>query len=474
MRDAGSGPGRWRMWTAAVLAAGGAAAIAMSWPGQLSYDSILQLHDGRSGFYHSWHPPVMAWLLGLGDSVLPGAGLFVVFDATLFFGALFCLMWIKPRVSWFALVVAAGLAVLPQCLVYQGIVWKDVLFADSALAGFACLALAEARWEYVRARMVFLVGAFMLLVLAALTRQNGLIVLIAGVLALGVIARKTAGTKKALLYAGAASLAACVLFFAATSALDARSDHGEGQVAQLKLLRLYDIVGAVAARPSLPLDTLERAAPDLERLIRTEGVKLYSPYRNDPLPRSQALQSQLANTEAGVLAAQWNDLIVHHPWLYIKVRSAIFGWVFLTPDIALCRPVFVGIEGPATEMAELGIVARRSKRDLALDRYARAFMGTPFLSHVFYAGLALLALIVLLRRRAPGDLAMAAMLGSAIAFAASFFAISIACDYRYLYFLDVAALAAVFYLASDATYLFQVRAMWSGSFRLLRSAARKS
>jgi len=474
MRDAGIRSRGARIWVAAILTAGWAAAIAASWPGQLSYDSIVQLHDGRTGFYHSWHPPVMAWLLGLGDSVLPGAGLFVVFDATLFFGALLALLWIRPRVSWVAATVAAGFAFLPQCLLYQGIVWKDVLFADCAVAGFVCLAVAEVRWEHTRARMAFLVAAYMLLVLAALTRQNGAIVLVAGVLALGAIAQKRAGIRTAALYAGAASLAGLVLFVAATSALDARSDHGEGLTAQLKLLRLYDITGAVAAEPSLPLDVLKTTAPDLEHLVRTEGVRLYTPQRNDTLTGSQALLSELANTEPDLLAAQWDDLVTDHPWLYLKVRSAVFGWVFLTPDIALCRPVFVGVEGRSGEMADLAIVPRRSARDLALERYARAFMGTPFLSHVFYAVLALAALILLLRRRAPGDLAMAAMLVATFAFTASFFVISIACDYRYLYFLDIAALAALFYLALDPNYLFQVNAMWSGSFRLFRSDERKS
>ena len=119
-----------RIWTAAILIAGWAAAIAVSWPGHLSYDSIIQLHDGRTGFYHSWHPPVMAWLLGLADAMLPGAGLFVVFDATMFFGALLLLSRCKASGSWFAAIAAAGFALLPQCLLYQGIVWKDVLFAD--------------------------------------------------------------------------------------------------------------------------------------------------------------------------------------------------------------------------------------------------------------------------------------------------------------------------------------------------------
>jgi hypothetical protein len=66
------------------------------------------------------------------------------------------------------------------------------------------------------------------------------------------------------------------------------------------------------------------------------------------------------------------------------------------------------------------------------------------------------------------------MLLASLAFTASFFVISIACDYRYLYALDLAALASLFYLALDPGYLFQVFAMWSGSFWLDRSDERKS
>jgi len=42
------------------------------------------------------------------------------------------------------------------------------------------------------------------------------------------------------------------------------------------------------------------------------------------------------------------------------------------------------------------------------------------------------------------------MLAGAFAFTTSFFAISIACDYRYLYALDLSALAVLLYLACDA------------------------
>jgi hypothetical protein len=48
---------------------------------------------------------------------------------------------------------------------------------------------------------------------------------------------------------------------------------------------------------------------------------------------------------------------------------------------------------------------------------------------------------------APPDIPIVMMLISGLAFVASFLVISIACDYRYLLFLDIASLAAVFYIA---------------------------
>jgi len=463
-----------RMWAAAILMAGFGVTLAISWPGHLSYDSIIQLHDGRTGFYHSWHPPVMAWLLGLGDAVLPGAGLFVIFDSALLFGALISLLWVRPRPSWVATIVAAALVFLPQLVLYQMLVWKDVLFANAAAAGFICLAQAETRWTSSRSRSLFVIAFIVLLVLAALGRQNGLIVFVAGGIALGAIVWRKKGAIHALLWGGIAFASGLLILFLATQALDTRSDHGQGPVAQLKLLRLYDIVGMVARDGGLRLDRFSEDAPELVQSIRTDGVRLYSPERNDTLVGSSALQGALADVEPGTMRAQWSDLVLAHPLLYLKVRAIEFGWVLLTPDIAACRPVFTGVEGPAGEMAELGITPRRSANDLALQRYTKSFMGTPFLSHAFYAALALVLFVLLLRRRSQGDLAIAAMIGAAFAFSASFFVISIACDYRYLYFLDIAALCALFYVALDARYLFQVSAIWSGSFWLFRSDARKS
>jgi hypothetical protein len=146
---------------------------------------------------------------------------------------------------------------------------------------------------------------------------------------------------------------------------------------------------------------------------------------------------------------QWHDLMIHHLWLYLEVRTAAFVEVFATPDILQARPVFTGIEAPAPMLARLHMAYRRDARDLALTQYGNAFFGTVVWWHPAFAIAALAGLVALLRRRRPADIAMAALLASAFAFTASFFVISISCDYRYLYFLDLSALAALFYLSLD-------------------------
>ena len=76
-------------------------------------------------------------------------------------------------------------------------------------------------------------------------------------------------------------------------------------------------------------------------------------------------------------------------------------------------------------------------------------MDTPALSHLAFAAIALLVGVALLVRRDPADLAMAGLMAGALGFAASFFVISIACDYRYLYLLDLSAITGLLYLAID-------------------------
>jgi hypothetical protein len=440
-----------------VLAAGVILAVyvfllAIDLPGHLSYDSVIQLMEGRTARYANWHPAVMSWLLGLGDSAVAGTGLFVVFNMLAFFASLMGLLLVRPKVHWAAAVVLGVLALTPQILVYQATVWKDVLFTNASVAGFVCLTVAAAYWERVRLRLGLIAGGTVLFALAALARQNGAIVALVGALAVGAIAARDVDTHKwrqAGLYAGAALLCIAAVALGGRAALALRTVGDSGPVVQLQLLQTYDVIGAVKAEPSLPLAFVRDDDEDLEKVIRTEGVRIWSAERNDTLGSSAIVQNALDNADPGTMSAQWRDLVIHHPRLYLKVRADVFDWVFFTPDLKRCLPFEIGVDGPASVLSELGIAERYDARDSLLDHYARIYIGTPVLSHVFYAAVALVMLYILFRRRLATDVAIGFLLLAAFGVTASFFVISIACDYRYLYFLDMATMTALFYLALD-------------------------
>ena len=150
-----------------------------------------------------------------------------------------------------------------------------------------------------------------------------------------------------------------------------------------------------------------------------------------------------------------SDLVFGLFWLLgyqFSPRLADFGDLIATPNLMACRPLFVGIDGPPASLKALGLAQRHRPVDAWARRYSLAFVGTPVLSHLVYGALALVLLILAaldLRRPDAGDrIAVVALLASALTFTASFLVIGVACDYRYIYFLDLAAMAALLHRAA--------------------------
>jgi hypothetical protein len=224
---------------------------------------------------------------------------------------------------------------------------------------------------------------------------------------------------------------------------------GDGMAQGVRVLQGYDLLGAITLDPQFPLAAVSGARPDAAATLRRLAPRYYSAERTDFTDARPEIQGALAAVPGAALGSDWRALILRHPGLYLRERAAVFGWVFLTPRIERCVPVCLGVQGPRDMMSELGVAPRWSREDDRLLAYDKAFTHTPVYSHLAYALLALGVGLVLLRRRDPADVAIIALMASALVFAASFFAISIACDYRYLYFLDLAAMAGLLYVAAD-------------------------
>ncbi len=437
---------------AAIIVLGGAASVAVNSPGHLSYNSVLQLLEGRQGVYDNWHPPVMSFILGVCDQLATGATLFLVFNAALAYGALASIMATASRSAWIAPLAAAVCISLPQLFIMQGIVWKDVLFANASLAGFTLIFHSARQWERTRVRAILLTASVACLTLAALTRQNGVLVLLPAGAAVGAIAYAKAKSARLLKAALSAFMvaASCALVAAGGKAwLELRAVKQPGAYTMFRQLQIYDIVGAAKNDPAFEPVILEREAPSVAKLI-DGGKSLFTPRSSDPVWDWPELAAAVSASPDAV-SRQWRDLIVHHPLDYVSTRGEVFRWLFAPPDPRRVYFYGVGVDGPQPQLGKLNMELRSDARDKALDRYSRWFVDAG-LTHPVFALINAACFIFLWLRRRPEDYAFLALISSAALFAASFFVISIASDYRYLYFLDLAAIGSGLYVLAGAPW----------------------
>ncbi|MBL8554822.1 MAG: hemophore-related protein [Phenylobacterium sp.] len=443
--SAATSPARWALWL--VLAGGYVLMLRLNLPGHLSVDSVLALHEGRFGVRTTWNPAIFGWLLGVLDRITPGTALVVALSGGLLFGGWLLLSLSRARTTWLAPILALGLIALPQVAIYPAIVWKDVLFADCAIAGFALLAFGVRKGG---TPWISLGLAALLLAAAGLLRQNGLILAPPAALAIA-WALSARGWKKSLgLAAGwLAAVAALTLVLSAVARPQGAGAPDNAGEKGLRLLATYDLAAAAHLQPGRLTPRIDAVAPDVGQYLRANADRLYAPERVDVLTADKWLASGLKRVPRDVILAEWRDLLTSNPGLWLQARTLAFRQVAATPVIDRCLPVTVGVEGPPATLEALRIPPRRSAADMRLYNWTTWFLDTPAMSHVAYAAAAFAVMLLMLLRREPPDLIVAGLMAGALGFAASFFAISIACDYRYLYVLDVAALTGLLYVALD-------------------------
>ena len=431
-----------------VMAAGLLLTLAVNLPGQMTFDSVVSLTEARTGIRQTWAPAISSGILRPFDGLLAGTGLYVTASAALLFLSLMSLPRLRPRTAWTAVVVGGFLILTPQLLIYQGIVWRDVLFANLAIAGFVMLAHASEHWT-ARPPVLPLAGALVCLALAAIARQNGLILVAMAAVALGWTVR-AGGWRRSLAW-GLGGFIAAVLLAAGFNQLALPSEIPEAlrKDVGFRILEHYDIVGAQAHHPTLKLKEIAKADPEAAAYLQAHSAQIYSPSRIDTLDNDPVLGRSLWKTPATAISAQWRHIVIHTPAAYLLQRADVFRWTFLTPNLEMCLPVAAGVSGAPGMLKDLGLTGGVDRQAQGVVEYAQHFYRTPVYSHLFWAVAALGVIGLLIRRRDPADWVFIALMTGALGFAASFAVISVACDYRYLYLLDLAAMVGLIYTALD-------------------------
>jgi hypothetical protein len=444
-------PGTAARWTLrAILAAALVLMLRLNLPGHLTVDSVLALHEGRFGVRTTWNPAFFGWLLGVLDRITPGTALAVALSGLLLFGSWALLPATRPRTSWLAPVAALGLVALPQAMIYPAIVWKDVQFAIAAIAGFALLALGVR--DHARPTpWLSLALAALLFAAAGLLRQNGLLLALPAALAIAWARSSHRGWPRSVGLAGGWLVAVACLTFVLSAVAQPQGagapDNAGGK--GLRILGTYDIVAASALQPGRPTPHIDAESPPAGAYLRARADRLYSAERVDLITQDPQMAALLKTVSRSTIRAEWLDLIREQPGLYLRARTLAFAQVIGTPVIDHCLPVTIGVDGPAETLKALEMPRRRTIEDQKLYNYVTWFMDTPAMSHLAYGAVVLAVGVALLFRRDPADLIIVGLMAGALGFTASFFAISIACDYRYLYLLDLAAITGLLYVAID-------------------------
>lgn len=429
------------MWIALCVAAY-AAVLALNWPGHMSLDSVLTLREGRLGVHNTWNPVVAGWLMGIFDRVYRGPGLYVAFVSAIFFASVALLPVIAGRVSRGACLLLPIAVLLPQVSIYQGIAWKDVAFANFSVFGFVVIALSPNASP--RSRAVLLALAALAFAFASTLRQNGAIVALVAAVAIS-ISRSGSLGRRALMSAGwlvcVGSIAMLMTWVANPVRTSQSADIGRG----VGLLRRYDLSGAISNSPNLPLPAIEAYNSAYADEFRSIAIERYSPERIDTINTDKYSKALWREIPDDTVERDWLYLLSTRAGDYFWHRLSVFHWILTPPEPSRCLPVWVGVDGPAYALRDLGLVSRMNHRDRIIYEFSKNYWRGPLMNHLFYGVLSIFVTIVLWSKRSAEDSVMISMAASGILFSASFFFIGIACDYRYLYLLDMSSILLTMY-----------------------------
>jgi len=426
-------PKRTPLLIAAMTAAGFALTLYVFYPGIMTFDALYVYKDMAKGFYGDWQSPVMIVLWSLIDPIAPGSASMFLLIATFYWLAFGLLAFTMARHSVWPALALLLLAVSPPAFVFVGIIWRDVLFANTWLLAAA-------------------------LSFAATNRDSKLRVpaqaMALGLLALGVLLRPNA-------LAAAPILAAYILWPTRFSWKRAAILYAPAALGLFGLVQVvyYNVLGATRQQPLHPIMVFDLggishfATTNVfpgswtadETALITHGC--YQPIAWDIYWTQEPCQFVMKYLEREKLFASpaltdaWKQAIVSHPIAYLQHRAA-FMWNFLTG--ANLTMWTLDLDDTSK------IIFADNPRLMALKTLHDALKPTP----LFRAGSWLLICIAVCAfawraRNTPSGAFAIGVCGSAAVYTLTFFAVGVASDFRYGYWAVLAGITGAIALAQS-------------------------
>lgn len=432
-----------RLAPLAVLAAAWALLVAYAWPGQMTWDSVTQLFQARTGSYGDWHPPLMARLWAGLDALVPGPALMLVLQTGLFALGLHAVLR-RYAGPWGAAVLAAAVLLFPPVFAPLTTIWKDSLLAAVLLCAAAGL---DARPRIARA------AAWLGLVVVAALRHNAPILIVPLTAMMIPWAASWPAWRRRALGAGlglAAALAGLVI------------SRGLARTAEYpfaNMIAIRDLGAVIAGAPAMSdgearalLDGVELVGDhDLQARLRALVVDDSDFY---PLSQGDHRVFVPATTpaQAEALVRAWRRAIAAYPAAYLAARArllaGVLGWT-----ASRGAPLVTPLTENAHQLALIGEHRSYTEPQRAVARAMRRISHSAMFWPTLYLVLAL-GLLPLLWR----DPLQRGLLVGALAYELALLFVSTGSnDYRYSHWLITCAV-----IASAVRVLGAVRAARSG------------
>jgi hypothetical protein len=344
-----------------ICLAGFILSLVINYPGFMSFDSVQQLLEARSGVYSDLHPPFLAFLWHLTDRIVPGPfGILIVGTALVWCGTyLISLFWFSDAHP--ILRLAPCLLILyPPIFGISGVIWADnIMWAFLTLAiGLAGAIKPVSAVTGYRCIAKFALASTFLFA-AILCRHNAFIAVMP-LVALGVVRGLGADRSPRRLVAGSVigGLVFAAMLFGATLLNNALTSYS---MLPWHGLALFDIAGVIHQLPDADeqkaiyarLPAQVRGSGSLENLLHTYSPDnwetlvqpVHPAFRPEPFTQNKIVveESDLSPQDRRALMDLWLETDFHHPLAWLRHRISAFkavtgfgyevaGLVFMKPN----------------------------------------------------------------------------------------------------------------------------------------------
>ncbi len=412
------------------------------YPGMMAPDSLNNLAQGREGVFSDINAPLLSYMMGVLDRIVPGPGLIFVIHLLVFWAAS-ALLWYTVSVKSFGL----GLAILlvgltPHILGQPLLVIKDVALAVGLFAAVSLLFFAKGKKSRVA---VLLTPIPLFYALAA--RLNAFPAVIPIVIWAGFVFVEVFEIEVRQVATIAIGMAYLLILAIGVYLVDRRLTNGETAY-PFQQIYLYDLAALSVDRNEILFPSYITDAPGFSMDIVRErynptsvGDLIFADIPNTGDKPPLALTSVPENVVS--LRAAWMTAVVANPAGYFRHRARIFAkLVGLNKSVTIPYWFFGFSTSPAEFRGSENVGFTAVMKYLSAFR--RPVMQTFFHRAFIWLGLSGYFLYKSLRNRLKGGWQVVFVLtASSLMYSLAYFPTTPSTEFRYLFWPALASAVAI-------------------------------